>query len=252
MINNLKLKDNEVIHELLGYENIKIIQNQNMFKFSIDSMLLANFVNINNKVKNIIDLGCGNAPMPLFLTLKTNAHIDGIEIQEYISDMANRSVDLNGFSNQINIINDDLNGIYKKVGANKYDIVLSNPPYFKYIETSNINKNDYLTIARHEVKATLEGIVNEAKKLLIDGGSFYMVHRAERLSEIIDVINKNCFSIKRIRFIYPKVNDSEALLILVEAKKNANQGLKVLNPLYIYDVNGEYTEEVKETFNFKK
>lgn len=248
----IKLKDKEVIHELLGYENIKIIQNDEMFSFSIDSMLLADFVIVNKKCKNIIDLGCGNGPIPLYLTLKTDAHIDGIEIQEDVFDMAKRSVELNGLEKQITIINDDLRGIYKKVGANKYDVVTSNPPYFKYVETSNINKNDYLTIARHEVKSTLEDIVVEAKKLLVDGGSLCMVHRAERLSEIVTTITQNCFNIKRIRFIYPKTSDKEALLVLIEAKKNSNAGLKVLEPLYIYDDNGEYTDEVKRAFNLKK
>ena len=139
----VNLKNKEVIHELLGYENIKIIQNDDMFSFSIDSMLLADFVNINKRCKNIIDLGCGNGPIPLYLTLKTDALIYGVEIQSDVYDMAKRSVELNGLENQITIINDDLKGIYKKIGANKFDVVTSNPPYFKYAETSNINKNDY-------------------------------------------------------------------------------------------------------------
>jgi len=246
------LKDKEVLHELLGYQNIQIIQNEEMFSFSIDSMLLGAFANITPRIKKIIDLGCGNGPIPLYLSLKTKASIDGIEIQEDVYDMARRSVAMNGLENQINIMNEDLKGIYKIVGPNKYDLVTCNPPYFKYLETSNINKNDYLTIARHEVKATLEDIVQEAKRLLVDGGAFCMVHRAERLSEIIEVMNKNCFQIKRIRFVYPKFNASEALLVLIEGKKNSNPGLKVLAPLYIYDENGEYSLEVKECFNLKK
>lgn len=246
------IKDGENIHELLGYENIKIIQNDNMFSFSIDSMLLAAFVNCEKKLKNIIDLGCGNAPIPLYLTLKTKAHIDAIELQSDVFDMAKRSVELNNLENQIDIYNEDLKGIYKIVGANKYDVVTSNPPYFKYLESSNINKNDYLTIARHEVKATLEDIVVEAKRLLVDGGAFCMVHRAERLSEIVNTITANCFNIKRIRFVYPKEFDKEALLVLIEARKNSNPGLKVLEPLYIYDATGEYTKEVKDTFNLNK
>ena len=165
------------IHELLGYKNIKIIQDDEMFSFSVDSMLLADFIKTTTKTKHIIDLCCGNAPIPLFLTLKTNAKITGIEIQKDVYELAQESIKLNNFEDQIEIINDDLINIYQKIGANKYDIVSCNPPYFKYIETSNINKNDYLTIARHEVKATLEDIVIESKKLLVDGGYLYMVHR---------------------------------------------------------------------------
>ena len=247
-----KLKEDEVIHELLGYKNIKIIQNEQMFRFSIDSMLLGSFVEIKDRFKEIIDLGCGNAPIPLYLSLKTKAHIVGVEIQDEVFDLAMRSVSLNKLDDQIEIINDNLIDIHKKIGANRFDCVTSNPPYFKYVESSNVNKNDYLTIARHEVLSTLNDIVQEAKKLLIDGGYFYIVHRAERLTEIIQTIENNCFNIKRMRFVYSRKESKEALLVLIEARKNSNPGLKILNPLFIYDDNGEYSQEVKSCFNLKK
>ena len=238
------------IHELLGYKNIKIIQDDEMFSFSVDSMLLADFIKTTYKTKNIIDLCCGNAPIPLFLTLKTKANITGIEIQKEVFDLAIESVELNSFQNQITIINDDLKEIHKKIGANKFDIVSCNPPYFKYLETSHINKNDYLTIARHEVKATLEDIVVESKKLLNDGGYLYMVHRCDRFSEICEVFSKNCFQIKTLRFVYSKTNSDEALFVLIEARKNKNPGTKILKPLYIYDETNKYSQEVMEIFNF--
>lgn len=238
------------IHELLGYKNIKIIQDTEMFSFSVDSMLLADFIKTSYNTKSIIDLCSGNAPIPLFLTLKTKALITGIEIQKEVYDLAVESVKLNNFENQITIINDDLKEIHRKIGANKFDIVSCNPPYFKYIESSNVNKNDYLTIARHEVKATLEDIIIESKKLLVDGGYLYMVHRCDRFSEICEVFTKNCFQIKTLRFVYSKLNSKEALFVLIEARKNRNPGTKILPPLYIYNENNEYTDEVKEIFNF--
>jgi len=241
----------ELIHELLGYENIKIIQNPEMFSFSLDSILLANFVKTNSKTRRIIDLGCGNAPIPLFLSLKTKADIIGIEIQADVADMAIRSVAMNGLEKQIKIINADFKDIYKNEFANTFDIVTSNPPYFKYNPNGNINKNEYLTIARHEVKATLEDVVNEAKKLLVDGGTFYMVHRAERLAEIVKELSKTNFAIKKMQFVYTKASSKEALLILLEAKKNRLEGMKVIEPLYVYEDNGEYTEIIKKIFNFK-
>lgn len=239
------------IHELLGYDNIKIIQDDEMFSFSVDSMLLADFINPQMKTKKIVDLCCGNAPIPLFLTLKTNAKIIGVEIQKEVYEMALESIKLNKFENQIFLYNNDLKNIYKTIGPNSCDIVSCNPPYFKYVETSHINKNDYLTIARHEVKATLEDIVKEAKKLLVDGGYFYMVHRCERFPEIMDVFTNNCFQIKKLRFVYPKTNSDEALFVLIEARKNRNPGTKILSPLYIYDEESKYTEEVRNIFNFK-
>lgn len=238
------------IHELLGYKNIKIIQDTEMFSFSVDSMLLADFIKTTYKTKNIIDLCCGNAPIPLFLTLKTKALITGIEIQKDVFDLAVESIKMNELEKQITILNDDLKDIHKKIGANKFDIVSCNPPYFKYVETSNVNKNDYLTIARHEIKATLEDIVIESKKLLTDGGYLYMVHRCDRFSEICEVFTKNCFQIKTLRFVYSKQNSKEALFVLIEARKNKNPGTKILPPLYIYDESNHYSKEVMEIFNF--
>lgn len=240
----------EEIHELLGYERIKIIQKDDILRFSLDSMLLADFVDTKNS-KEIIDLGCGNAPIPLFLTLKTDSKIIGIDIQEDVCDLATRSVKLNNLDNQIEIICNNIKDIYKVVGANRFDIVTTNPPYFKYRKSSIINKNDYLTIARHEVLITLEEIVSEAKKLLIDGGYFYMVHRADRLSDILLSLKNERFGVKRIRFVYTKSNDDNALLVLIGARKNKPSDVKVLKPLYIYNEDKTYTDEVKKIFNFK-
>lgn len=244
MINN-----GEKIHELLGYENIKIIQKDDVFSFSLDSMLLANFIDT-SKAQKIIDLGTGNAPIPLFLTLKTKAKIYGIEIQEEPFDLAQRSVELNHLENQITIIKDDLKGIYKKLGANTFDIVCSNPPYFKVSDTSIINKNDTLTIARHEVKANVNDIIEEASKLLVDGGKLYIIHRIERMPEIIKLLGNKNFGIKRMQLIYPK-EDGNAYMFIIESKKNKKTDLKIIKPLVVHN-NGRYTDEVLKIFNFKK
>jgi tRNA1Val (adenine37-N6)-methyltransferase len=246
------MKD-EVINDLLGYDGLKIIQVPDAFNFSLDSTLLAHFVSVSKKTKQMIDLGCGNAPIPLFLTLRTKASIIGVEIQEEIADLAHRSVELNQLSHQIQIINQDLKHIYKTVGANRFDVVTCNPPFFPYVETSNVNKNDYLTIARHEVKATLNDVVVEAKKLLVDGGILAIVHRANRLSDCIQTFRQHHIEPKRIRFIYPKSNSSEALSVLIEGKLNANVGgMKVLKPLYVLGSKGTYTKEILKIFNFPK
>ena len=240
----------EEVHELLGYERIKIIQRDDMLRFSLDSMLLGDFVECKNANK-IIDLGCGNGPIPLFLTLKSDAKIIGVDIQDDVCDLARRSIKLNNLENQIDIICGSIKDIYKTAGANSFDIVTSNPPYFKYNETSITNKNDYLTIARHEVLITLEEIVSEAKKLLVDGGTFYLVHRVERLSDILVSLQKERFGVKKIRFIYTKVDDKKALLVLVSARKNKKADCEVVKPLYVYNQDGSYTDEVKKIFNFK-
>ena len=243
----------EVINDLLGYEGLKIIQRPDIFNFSLDSTILADFVTINKSDKTIIDMGCGNGYIPIFLTLRTNAMIAGIEIQEEIYDLAIRSVELNNLQDRINIYNLDLKEAHKILGTSIANVVTCNPPYFKYQSGSNINESIHQTIARHEIYATLDDVVKEANILLKDGGTFAMVHRAERLEEIIETFRKYKFAIKRLRFVYPKTNSQNALAILIEAKKKGSSGaLKILPPMYVEDASGNYTEEILKIFNYKK
>ena len=126
-------------------------------------------------------------------------------------------------------------------------MVLSNPPYFKYYENSNINEDLHKTIARHEKMICLEQIVDLASYLLKNHGIFALVHRTERLMEIIDLWQKRNIQIKRIRFIYPKMGQ-DSNLILVEGVKNGRIGLKVLAPLYVHDEDGNYRDEILKMF----
>ena len=238
----------DVINYLLGYENLKIYQNTEMFNFSLDSVLLANFVTINQNIKKILDIGCGNAVIPLILSTKTDALIDGIEIQEKSYELAIKSVELNKLQDKINIINDDIKKYYKNCETETYDVIVSNPPYFKVNENSNINDSEYKTIARHEVTLNVEELIVISKKLLKNKGKLAIVHRPERLIEIIDVMKKNNIEPKRICFIYPK-KDKEANILLVEGVKNGLPGLKIMPPIYSHNEDGSYTEELQKYFS---
>lgn len=243
----------EVINDLLGYEGLKIIQRPDIFNFSLDSTLLADFVTVNKSDKKIIDLGCGNGYIPIFLTLKTKAQIDGVEIQPEIADLAKRSVSLNKLEHQITIYNNDLKDIYHTVGQSQYNVVTCNPPYFKFNGESKINESIHQTIARHEIYANLEDVIKSANILLKDGGTFAMVHRAERMMEILLKLDKHHFAVKRMRFVYPKTTSTDALAILVEAKKKGNSGsIKILPPMYVEKEDGTYTDEILKIFNYKK
>ncbi len=237
----------KVTNYLLGYENLKIIQDNEMFNFSLDSVLLANFVTINKKAKKILDIGCGNAPIPLILSQKTNAQITGIEIQKEVSQMAEESVKLNNKEKQINIINDDIKEYKKKTQNESYDTITCNPPYFEIKEKSKLNKNDYKTTARHEINLTLEDLLKCARKLLKNGGNLAIVHRPERLIDILLAMRKYNIEPKKIRLIYPK-KDKEANILLIEGKKNGNKGIKILPPLYTHNNDGSYTNEIKKYF----
>ncbi len=242
----------EVVHDLLGYTGIKIIQRPEMFAFSLDSILLADFVNIYTKTHRIIDFGTGNAPIPLFLSLKTNQPILGIEIQPDVADLAKRSVELNGLTHQIDIIQGDIKELHQLYTPSSFDIVTCNPPFFKVGPDSNINKSDYLTHARHEVLITFEDILIQAKRMLKNNGELNLVHRADRLEEIIVMLHEHAFSIKRLRFVYPKPG-KPANAILIEAKNNGSPGsLKLLEPLYVYQADGTYTDAVLKIFRFGK
>ena len=237
----------KVTNSLLGYKDLKIVQDNEMFNFSLDSVLLPNFVTLNKKINKILDIGCGNAPIPLILSTKTDASITGVEIQKDVFELALESIKINKKENQITIVNKDINEYYKEIETDSFDVITCNPPFFKYIETSNINKNDYKTIARHEVKLNLNQLFNVAKKLLKNNGVVAIVHRPERFVEVIEEMKKNNIEPKKVQFVYPKKN-MEANIMLIEGSKNGNPGLKILPPIYTHLENGEYTEEVKNFF----
>ncbi len=237
-----------VLNDLLNYNGYKIYQRNDGFNFSLDSILLANFATVNKQVRSIVDLGCGNAPIPMVLTTKTDAKIIGVDIQEVSCELAKKSIEYNGLEDNIKILNMDLKGIHLEIGHDKFDLVTSNPPYFKVEENSKINKSELKTIARHEICVTIDDIIYSAKTLLRNNGYFALVHRPERLIEILEKFKLHRIEPKRIRFIYPKIN-GDANLVLIEGRKNGNSGLKIEPPLYTHKENGEYSDEVLKMFN---
>lgn len=236
----------KVVNDLLGYKNLKIIQNDEWFVFSLDSVLLPNFVKINKSDKNILDIGTGNAPIPLILSTKTNATIYGVEIQKEIYEMGVESVKINSCNN-IKLINDDINNIYNYFNPEFFDIIVSNPPYFKFNDNSIINMHSQKALARHEITLDLDCLIRIASKYLKNNGKFAMIHRTERLTEVLSKLSEYKLEPKRVKLIFPK-KDSESNLFLVEAVKNAKPGIKNLTHIIIHDDDGQYTNEVKKYF----
>ena len=237
----------KVKNYLLNYDNMYIIQDTDMFNFSLDSVLLPNFVTINKKTKKILDIGSGNAPIPLILSTLTDAQIMAVEIQKDVYELGKESIKINKLENIIDFINADINELYKEIDTETFDVITCNPPYFKVNEFSNLNDSEYKTIARHEIKLDLEKLFKIAKKLLKNKGNIAIVHRPERLSDIVSEMKKNNIEPKRIQFVYPSIN-SEANILLIEGTKNGNPGVKILPPLISHKQNGEYTEQVKQFF----
>ena len=192
-MNNSELND-------LYDTGFKIYQSKDYFKFSLDSLLLANFVEFNFTDTLVLDLCTGNAPVPIILSENKKIKIYGFELQKEIYELAVKSIKVNQIDN-VEIINDDVKNSLNYFPGNNFDIVTCNPPYFKYTKNSIINENEIKSIARHEIKITLEDIIKIATKQLKAKGKFYIVHRSDRLIEIINYLNKYNFGIKKLQFV---------------------------------------------------
>lgn len=237
----------KVKNRLLNFTDKYIYQNDDFFAFSLDSVLLANFVTIKLSDKNIIDFCSGNAPIPMLMSFRTKARIFGVELQKDIYDLGMESILENKMDNQICLINDDVKNINKFIDAESMDIVTCNPPYFKYQDDSLVNDNDIKTIARHEVKLNLEDVIKASRYVLKNGGTFAMVHRPDRMMEIINLMQKYGIEPKKLRLVYPKMG-KDANILLIEGIKNGKTGLKVLSPLFTHNEDGSYVHEIREMF----
>ena len=242
-----KLLENERIDDL-EYKGLKIIQKQDGFCFGIDSILLSDFAKELKNGSKVVDLGTGTGILGIMLCAKTEiSKIIGIEIQKEMAEMAKRSIKLNNLQNRFEILNENIKDISKQLKEGTFDAVITNPPY-KKIGTGITNENKNKLIARHEITANLEDFIKVAHKLLKDKGTFYMVHRPDRLVDIIEKLRKYNLEPKNIRFVHPKVN-KEPNMLLIKAIKNAKPFLKIQPPLYVYEENGEYTQEIKKIYH---
>ena len=235
------------INDLVYFKNIKIVQDKDYFNFSLDSILLPNFVDITKKTKMILDMCTGNAPIPLILSTKTDAKIYAVELQREVYNLAKETIKINKLDNQIVLINNNIKNLKKIFNTETFDIITCNPPYFKKKEDSIINENIVKSIARHEIEMELEDVMLISKSLLKNEGSLVLVHRTDRLIEIIELMRKHNIEPKRMRLIYPKIN-TESNLVLIDGRKNGKKGLKILPPLYIHNDDNSYTKEVLEMF----
>jgi len=237
----------ETLNDLVGIDGLKIYQNDDWFKFSLESVLLPNFVTVNFRCKKILDLCTGNAPIPLILSTRSNAQITGIDIQKDVCDLAEKSIKINHLEERINILNMDINDLKQYYQGDDFDLITVNPPYFKNDEMSKKNIDEHKKIARHEVNIKLEDIIKISVYLLKNDGYFAMVHRTERFFEIINLLEKYNLMPKKIQFIYPKEN-TESNLFMIECAKNGKSGVKFLSPLYVHNEDGSYKKEIKKIF----
>lgn len=236
-----------VKNNLLNFKDAYIYQDTDYFKFSLDSLLLANFVTLRKSDKKILDLCTGNAPVAMFLAMKSKASIVGIELQKEIYDLGEKSVIENAMDKQITLINDDIRNISKYYETDSFDVITCNPPYFKVNDTKMINDNKIKSIARHEIMCNLDSILEISKKMLRTGGVIALVYPVSRLIEIIYKMKENNIEPKKMQIVYPKQGKS-ANLLLIEGVKNGKSSLKIMPPLYIHNEDGSYKENIRKMF----
>lgn len=240
---NSFLKTNESLDDL-EYNDLKIIQNKSGYKFSTDSVLLANFGRA-KKTDVYVDLCSGSSVVAILFLCKNN--IDKgycVEIQKDLSEMAERSIKLNGLDGRLSVINDDLKNCVDMFGYESVDVITVNPPYNEVGDTSETQE---IAIATHELKTNLKTIVRVSGKILKYGGKFFMVHRADRLADIMYELKANRLEPKVMRIVYPKQTKSPNL-VLIEAKKGARSGLKIMAPLILNNEDGTETDELRKIY----
>lgn len=211
------------LNDLYDYENYKIYQNSDYFKFSLDSILLAEVVPKNNLNAKIIDLCTGNAAIPLVLDYYGFNDVTGIELQPEIYELAKKSLEYNKAN--IMMINNNIKNLTSIFKSEEFDIITCNPPYFKVNDTSLINTNKVKAIARHELELNLDDLFRNSSYILKNDGCMFMVHRVERLSEIIKIADKYRLIVKELYFLATKNDKIE--MVLIKLVKNGKEGLKI-------------------------
>lgn len=247
-MNDVKIYSYERIDDLQTKNNLRLIQNPDWFCFGVDAVLLADFAAKTIKTgAKVLDLCTGNGIVPLLLTEKTAAsHITGLEIQECVAEMARRSVLLNNIEEKVYIETGDLKNAIDIFGAESFDNITCNPPY-KERHGGLKNATDVVTVARHEIFCNLEDIISVSAKCLKPYGKLCMIHRPERLADIICLMRKYRLEPKRMRFVHPSPSKT-ANMILIEGAKYGNPKLFLEPPLYVYDNEGKYTQEIDEIY----
>lgn len=243
--NEVIINENETIDDL-QLKGLKLIQKKDAFRFGVDAVLLSEFANIKKNFR-VIDLCTGTGIVPFLILGKYEPkEIVGVEVQEEITEMANRSVILNQVEDKIKFINRNLKdvGFLKQLG--RFDVLTVNPPY-KLNNSGIINPRDGLAIARHEILCDLEDVIYSARILLKDNGRMYMVHRPERLADILNLMRKYKIEPKRIRMVHPNTKKAPNI-VLVEGQRDGGHFLKWAPPLYVYDDNGEYSDEINRIY----
>ncbi|MBR2743004.1 MAG: tRNA1(Val) (adenine(37)-N6)-methyltransferase [Clostridia bacterium] len=239
------LSQNERLDDL-GLGGLRLIQDKTQFCFGVDAVLLSAFARVKYRGR-ALDLGCGNGIIPLLLSHKTKASlIAGVEIQSAAASLARRNVELNGLSSRVKIIEDDLKNVSEAYFGFAFDTVVSNPPYMEPARGEK-NASEALRLARHEIACNAGDVIAAASRCLKFGGLFFMIHRPERIADILTSMRECGLEPKRLRAVHPKAGQN-ASMILIEGQKGAHPYCVMAPPLYIHGADGGYTDEINAIY----
>ena len=226
----LMSKKMEFLH---NSKNLIFYYDDDYFKITTDNLALANFIKIKSKDKLLVEFGSGLMAIPLLLSTRTNIKMVGIEKDDKASRLSKMTIKDNHLEDRIKVINDDINNLEKYFSINSIDIIVCNPPYFLLENEPSISNKDYLKMARHEGNMTISDVARLSRIYLKDGGSLFLIQRADRLFEIRDVLIKNNLAIKEIQFIYHDLEKCGKLVLIEVRKSGKEHGLKVLKPIIL-------------------
>ena len=221
-----------------------VIDQQDGHNYNLDSILLANFIkHIPQDVQEIVDFGTGQGVLMFYLSLKTKAKLIGYDIQDTLIELAKKNIKINGLQHQIDTDLKDIKDIHLK----QAQMIVSNPPYFKVTKNIPLSETMSRSIARHELKITLEDLFKKVSQSLRTKGVFYMSYRPDRLSELFVLGKKYQLSLKEVQNVHPYIN-KEAHLLLLKFVKGGNDGVKILNPLVLYEDKGKMTPTLEKIY----
>ncbi|WP_310551923.1 tRNA1(Val) (adenine(37)-N6)-methyltransferase [Paenibacillus glufosinatiresistens] len=238
------LLETERIDDLLSH-NLRIIQSDEVFSFSMDAVLLARFASLPPRGR-VLDLCTGNGVIPILLTTRTNASIEGVEIQPRLAGMARRSVKLNGLEDRVMIHEGDLREFHQTAGYGVYDAITVNPPYMP-LNGSDLKLNRHQAMARHELGCTLEEVIQACVRLVRTGGKVAMVHKPQRLADIVSLMRQYRLEPKIVRFVHPRAS-LEANMVLIEAIRDGKPEVRLKPPLIVYNEDNRYTPEIQDIY----
>jgi tRNA1Val (adenine37-N6)-methyltransferase len=240
------MKTGERETTLDGIRDIKVYQNKDGYRFSVDALLLYCFVDVRH-ARKIVDLGSGSGIIGLLLARKYGgAGVSLLELQESLCRLGEKNIALNGLEDRVSLTKADIKDIPRLLPPMSFDVAVSNPP-FRRRQSGRLSAGEEKAVARHEIRLRLSELAEAATHLLKARGRFFMIFHPERVLELVDTLRLHRLEPKRMRFVHNDA-DSPSKIVLVEAVKEGRPGIRIERPLFIYKKKGLYADEVKEMY----